>query len=92
MARGIVPLPLPRFLFVHKFDNLNKIPRITCPILLGHGRRDTLVPFPMCERLAKAVKAPLTKVIIDEAEHNDFYDVGGKQIDEAIASFVEGLP
>ena len=56
MARSIVPVPLPRFFFVHKFDSLNKLPRITCPILLGHGRRDTLVPFPMCDRLARAVE------------------------------------
>ena len=57
MARTIVPLPLPRFLVVHKFDSLSKVSRITCPILLGHGRQDPLVPFPMFEQLAGAVEA-----------------------------------
>ena len=31
----------------------------------------------------------MTKFVVEEAEHNDFYDVGGKQIDEAIRRFVE---
>lgn len=92
MALAIVPWPLPPWFFAHKFDSLGKIPEITCPILLGHGRRDTLAPFPMHDRLAQATRAPLTTLVIDGAEHNDFYDVGGQQIDEAIKQFVEGLP
>lgn len=91
MASRILPVPLPRFMFVHKFDSLSKIPHITCPILLGHGRKDPLVPFSMFEQLAKAAQAPLTKVIVDEAEHNDFYDVGDKQIDVAVRQFVASL-
>ncbi|MGC8641790.1 MAG: alpha/beta hydrolase [Isosphaeraceae bacterium] len=91
MALRILPVPLPRFMFVHKFDSLSKISRISCPILLGHGRKDPLVPFAMFEQLARAVKAPLTKVIVNEAGHNDFYDVGDKQIDQAIRHFVARL-
>ena len=45
----------------------------------------------MFERLAAAAQAPLTTLVIDGAEHNDFYDVGGKRIDEAIERFVESL-
>jgi pimeloyl-ACP methyl ester carboxylesterase len=92
MARNLIPIPLPRLLFHHRFENLNKIPSITCPILLGHGRLDTLVPFAMFGRLAAAAKAPLTKLVIDHAEHNDYYDVGGKEIDQAIMTFVDQLP
>jgi pimeloyl-ACP methyl ester carboxylesterase len=92
MARNLIPVPLPRLLFHHRFENLSKIPSITCPILLGHGRLDTLVPFPMFGRLAAAAKAPLTKLVIDQAEHNDYYDVGGKEIDQAIMTFVDQLP
>jgi fermentation-respiration switch protein FrsA (DUF1100 family) len=88
MALGIMPFPLPGFLFKHKFDSLSKISRVTCAILLGHGREDRLVPFPMCARLEKAATAPVSKLIVDEAEHNDFYEVGGKQIDLAILQLV----
>lgn len=92
MARSIIPLPLPGILFRHRFDSLAKLPRITCPILLGHGRRDMLVPFAMFERLSKAVTAPLLTLVLDEAEHNDFYDVGGERIDAAIRRFLDTLP
>ena len=83
----IFPVPLPRWFFAHKFDSLSKMPSITCPILLGHGRRDQLVPFPMYGRLAASAKGPLSTLVIDDAEHNDFYDVGGRRIDEAIRQF-----
>ena len=84
MARGLIPVPLPSFLFAHKFDNLSKIGGIRCPILLGHGRRDSIIPFAMFKRLEAAVKAPLSTLVIDDADHNDFFDVGGERIDEAI--------
>ncbi|WP_168189483.1 alpha/beta hydrolase [Paludisphaera borealis] len=91
MSRAVVPLPLPGVLFKHKFDSLSKIPKLTCPVLLGHGRNDPLVPFSMFERLAAATKSPLTKLIVDRAEHNDFFDVGGRRIDEAIKKLVAAV-
>jgi fermentation-respiration switch protein FrsA (DUF1100 family) len=89
MGRTILPLALPSWFYAHKFDSLAKIRTIRCPILLGHGRRDSLVPYVMFERIAQAAKGPLTRLVIDTAEHNDFYDVGGAEIDEAIRRFVK---
>jgi pimeloyl-ACP methyl ester carboxylesterase len=91
MGKTILPLPVPAFVYTHRFESLKKIPCIRCPILLGHGRRDTLVPFHMFQSLGAAVNAPLQKLIIDGAEHNDFYEMGGKEIDLAITKFIEQL-
>lgn len=88
MARRLIPIPLPPALFAHKFDNLSKISGIKCPILLGHGRRDSIIPFAMFERLSAAVKAPLSKVVVDEADHNDFFERGEKRINAAILELV----
>jgi len=88
MALTIFPLKLPRWFFVHRFESLRKIPTIACPILLGHGRLDSLVPFAMFERLAAAAKTSVTTLVIEHAGHNDFYDEGGRRIDNAIATFV----
>src|SRR5262249_46766860 len=75
MSGRLFPVALPQFLFVHRFESLKKMPLIACPVLLGHGRCDRLVPFPMHERLAAATVSPLSRVIVENAEHNDFYDV-----------------
>jgi fermentation-respiration switch protein FrsA (DUF1100 family) len=91
MAFNICPMPLPRWFFTHKFDSHSKIGVITCPILLGHGRRDTLVPFAMFERLAATAKGSLSTLVLDEAAHNDFYDLGGSRIEQAIVKFASSL-
>ena len=87
MARTFVPLALPRWFFVHRFESLNKVPTITCPILLGDGRRDSLVPFAMFERLASSTNSPTRTIVIDDGDHNEFFDVGGDRIDQAISEF-----
>ena len=91
MARTIIPLPLPGFFLRDQFESLAKISKVRCPILLGHGRRDTLVPFSMFERLCDATSSPPSKIVIDDAGHNDFYDRGCPTIFKAIADFVGGL-
>ena len=59
--------------------------------LIGHGRWDRLIPFAMGEALAKKAGGPVTTLWIDRADHNDFFDVGGEQIDQAIVKFLAGL-
>ena len=92
MAHRIVPFLPASLLLRHRFDSIRKISGITCPILIGHGRQDRIVPFEMGERLAEAARAPVTTLWIDEAEHNDFFDVAGRRLDEAMVRFIEGLP
>jgi uncharacterized protein len=93
MARRIAPWLPASLLLRHRFDNIGKIKHVTCPILIGHGRRDRLVPFEMGKRLAEAaVKAPVTTLWIDEADHNDFFDVAGRRADQAILRFIDALP
>jgi uncharacterized protein len=91
MAHRIVPFLPASVLLRHRFDNIGKIKRVTCPILIGHGRLDRIVPFEMGEKLAGAAKSPVTTLWIDEADHNDFYEVGGRRVDRAIVRFVEAL-
>jgi len=91
MGRRILPFVPVSLLLRHRFDSHSKIAKVRCPILIGHGRDDAQVPFTMGEKLAKAAAGPVTTLWIDRAEHNDFFDVGGRRIDEAITTFVKGL-
>jgi len=92
MSRRSFPF-LPATLLVrHRFDCEAKMSHITCPTLLGHGRKDDLVPVTMLDRLAAAAtKAPVMKFIVDDAGHNDFYSVGMDQIFQAMGRFLAQL-
>jgi pimeloyl-ACP methyl ester carboxylesterase len=91
MARGMLPFIPVSLLLRHRFDSVHKIAKVRCPTLIGHGRLDSLIPFRMGEKLAARAGGPITTLWIDQADHNDFFEVGGRRIDEAIARFVEGL-
>jgi fermentation-respiration switch protein FrsA (DUF1100 family) len=91
MGRRLLPMFPVSLLLRHRFDSLQKIAQVDCPILIGHGRRDRIVPFSMGLRLAAAAKGPVTTLWIDQADHNDFSEVAGRRIDEAITRFIEGL-
>ena len=88
IARRAMPFLPTSLLLRHRFDNLTKIARVSCPILLGHGRRDDIIPYSMLDQLASAARAPVMKFTIDDAGHNDFYVVGEQQILRSLKQFV----
>jgi fermentation-respiration switch protein FrsA (DUF1100 family) len=76
----------------HPFLSIDKIGKITCPTLIVHGRRDTLVPFEMSEQLRRAsAGTPVEYLPIDGAGHNDLFRVGAEQIKDAVAEFLDRL-
>jgi fermentation-respiration switch protein FrsA (DUF1100 family) len=79
---------VPRFLVRLQLDNLARIQRLRCPILIFHGTQDMLVPIEMGRRLAAAASGPVEFVMIEGAGHNDTYDLGGRRYQEKIAGFV----
>src|SRR5271166_5833497 len=52
MARRLFPFLPVALLLRHRFDSEQKIAKLRCPTLIGHGRLDPVVPFEMGERLA----------------------------------------
>src|SRR4051794_9609496 len=89
MAHNLLPWFPTSLLLRHRFDNERKIATITAPAFLAHGVRDTLVPYPMNARLAKAAKGPVTVVPVQGAEHNDIFQVGGPALMKQLGEFVE---
>jgi pimeloyl-ACP methyl ester carboxylesterase len=89
MARRLLPIMPVSLLLRHRFETLRKIGRVDCPVLVGHGRLDRIVPFDMGRRLAAAAPGPVTTLWIDQADHNDFFEVAGRRIDRAITRFLD---
>ena len=88
MARRQFPTISPMAI-EHPFLSRDKIRTITCPTLIVHGRRDTLVPFTMSAEMRDAAAGkPLIYLPIDDAGHNDLFFIGGKQIETALIAFL----
>jgi fermentation-respiration switch protein FrsA (DUF1100 family) len=68
-----------------QFRNIDKVPRIQCPVLVVHSRDDTVVPFEHGRRLYEAIRTPKQFVEIRgshsgcKSSSKDIYDPALKQ-------------
>jgi len=76
-SRWVVPLLAP----YAAFDNLAKIPRVSCPILFVQASRDQVTPARRSDELAAAVTAKLTRVVVD-ADHDGSWKMGRPEIEK----------
>jgi pimeloyl-ACP methyl ester carboxylesterase len=93
VARHLHPdVPIHRLIRM-KFDSLAKMARVNCPVLIGHSTADALVPAWMADRLAAAARGPVTRLVIEGANHHaaEMLEVGGDVIFGAARRFIEGL-
>ncbi|MFB3892899.1 MAG: alpha/beta hydrolase [Phycisphaerae bacterium] len=67
-----------------KFCNIDKIGKVSCPVLVIHGRRDAIVPFSHGQRLYTAAGGPKRCLWLDEAGHNDCLLAAGPEYYQAL--------
>jgi hypothetical protein len=91
MAKRNFPFLPTALLLRHRFDNQSKIAHVPCAILIGHGRRDPLIPHDMADRLATLAQAPVMRFTVEAAGHNDFFAVGGAQVLQAMKAYIDQL-
>ena len=72
---------------VDKFRNLAKLPRVTCPILVIHGRRDRTIPFSHGQALFAAAREPKRNLWVDTAYHDDVLESAGEAYWQALADW-----
>jgi pimeloyl-ACP methyl ester carboxylesterase len=60
---------VPRFLVLDPFDSLEVVRGLDVPVLVVHGRRDSIVPVEHAHELARAAKH--AKLVLLDADHND---------------------
>lgn len=70
MGKGIAG-PLASMAVPDRYDNLAKIGRVRCPVVILHGSRDEVVPVEMGRALARAATG-VEYVEVPGASHNDF--------------------
>lgn len=75
-----------------KFDSLERIRKVSAPILLVHGKRDPVVPFHMSQQLERAIRSPLTRLDLSSAGHHDLFVKGGNRLWTKVYDYIESLP
>jgi pimeloyl-ACP methyl ester carboxylesterase len=90
VAHAAVPWLPVRLILRSRFDNLAKIPAITCPIFIAHGTVDNIVPPPMAGQLAAAAKVSVRPYMVAGAGHNDIFDTGGDALWAAMRAGIFG--
>jgi fermentation-respiration switch protein FrsA (DUF1100 family) len=86
--RVLTRIPLLPF---DRFDNLSRIAKIDCPLLILHGTHDSLIPFWHAETLYKAAGDPKRLVPIEGADHNNLLQVAGERYYTILRQFVDEL-
>lgn len=80
-----------RILPFDKFDNINKIDKIKCPLLLIHGTNDWTIPSHHGRRLFERANEPKQSLWVEGAGHNNVVYTDEKSYSDRIRSFVETL-
>lgn len=81
-------VPFGGLLVRDKYLSLDKIGKVTAPLLVISGGRDRVVPPAQGERLFAAAGEPKEMVVLDGAGHNDLYQHGAAQ---RVLHFLSGL-
>jgi abhydrolase domain-containing protein 17 len=74
-----------------KFENLNKLPLVSCPVLVMHGKLDRVVPFQHGPALFEAARGKKTAFWVDDAGHNNFVQAAGARYWEELKKFSDSL-
>ncbi len=89
MAAKVVPMLPVGFLMRDRYDNAEKAPSVTIPVLIVHGSADDLIPVSMGHRLGELFPNATTYVV-EGGHHNDLFVKDGRLIVDHIATFVKG--
>jgi len=74
-----------------RFNSIGKIKRVQCPVLIMHGRKDSVIGFWNSERLFDAANEPKHKWWVDRGDHNDILLVDAPGYWKAVEEFVATL-
>jgi len=87
MGREVFPWLPVRLMVTMHYDNLAKIPRIRCPVLVMHSREDRVVPFRMGQALFAA--APQPKEFLEmTGSHGEGYLETGAAYPKTVLAFL----
>jgi fermentation-respiration switch protein FrsA (DUF1100 family) len=88
VAASRFPLVMFRWLVRDRYDNVSKIGRVRVPVLVYGGLADRVIPPALFSTLYAAIRAPARLILIDDANHADVWQRGGR---ESVLRFLSDL-
>lgn len=80
-----------RWLLRDRYEAIDAIARVTSPVLVIAGARDSIIPLDQSRRLFDAARAPKEMIVLPGADHNDYALLAGREMIDGIVRFLEGL-
>ena len=71
-----------------EFRLIDRLPHLSLPKLIIHGDRDDIIPLELGRRVFEAAKSPKEWYVIQGADHNNTYQVGGGAYVLRLATFI----
>ena len=88
MAARLYPFLPVRWLCRFRYNTLERLSRIRCPVLVAHGRDDEMIPFAFGRRLFEAANEP--KAFFElKGSHNTGREESGRQYEAVLREFIE---
>ncbi|MEW5976866.1 MAG: alpha/beta hydrolase [Acidobacteriota bacterium] len=89
VASHVYPYLPVRLMMKDRYECLDKIPRIGCPLLMIHGEHDSVIPIRLGRALYDAAVEPKQWLSIPGADHNDVPWVGAQTYWNSVSSFLK---
>jgi len=90
VAARFYPRFLVRLLVRDRYNSLDAVRHLRCPLLLVHGKNDRLIPVGQGEQLRRAAPTAQRWVVLEGSEHNDLLD--NPVVWAEIRTFLRTLP
>lgn len=71
------------------FTLIDRLPQLSLPKLIIHGDKDDIIPIELGRQVFEAAKPPKSFYVIEGADHNNTYQVGGAAYLRRWAEFVQ---
>lgn len=87
MAARLYPFLPVRWLCRFRYNTLERMGRIRCPVLVAHGRQDEMIPFVFGQRLYAAAREPKDFFEM-KGLHNTGRETSGREYEAALHGFI----
>ena len=71
------------------FTLIDRLPQLSLPKLIIHGDKDDIIPLELGRQVFEAAKPPKSFYVIEGADHNNTYQVGGAAYFRRFAEFAQ---